>query len=73
MFLVNLMRGGFVAALRVGPEQGSVLLRELLRDVVHRDTVSRHSLRTVRPLMTLALHLLRIPGSRVIPAWKWLD
>ena len=58
-----LMRGGFAAALRVGPEQGSVLLRELLRDVVHRDIVTRHALRTARPLMTLALHLLAHPGQ----------
>ena len=58
-----LMRGGFAAALRVGPEQGNVLLRELLRDVVHRDIVTRHALRTARPLMTLALHLLAHPGQ----------
>ncbi len=60
---VYLMRGGFAAALRVEPDQGSVLLRELLRDVVHRDIVTRHSLRTARPLMTLALHLLAHPGQ----------
>ena len=58
-----LMRGGFAPALRVEPDQGSVLLRELLRDVVHRDIVTRHSLRTARPLMTLALHLLAHPGQ----------
>ena len=58
-----LVRGGFAAALRVEPEQGSVLLRELLRDVVHRDIVTRHSLRTARPLMILALHLLAHPGQ----------
>ncbi len=57
------MRGGFAAALRAGPEQGGTLLRELLRDVVHRDIVTRHSLRTARPLMTLALHLLAHPGQ----------
>ena len=58
-----LVRGGFAAARRVEPEQGSVLLRELLRDVVHRDIVTRHSLRTARPLMILALHLLAHPGQ----------
>jgi predicted AAA+ superfamily ATPase len=57
-----LMRGGFAAALRAGPEQGATLLRELLRDVVHRDIVTRHSLRSARPLMILALHLLAHPG-----------
>lgn len=58
-----LMRGGFAAVLNAGPEQGPVLLRELLRDVVHRDIVTRHSLRSARPLMTLALHLLAHPGQ----------
>lgn len=58
-----LMRGGFAAALNVGPEQGPVLLRELLRDVVQRDIVTRHSLRSARPLMTLALHLIAHPGQ----------
>ena len=58
-----LMRGGFAGALRAGPEQGGLLLRELLRDVVHRDIVSRHALRSARPLMTLALHLLAHPGQ----------
>ncbi len=58
-----LTRGGFAAALTAGPEQGPVLLRELLRDVVHRDIVSRHSLRSARPLMTLALHLIAHPGQ----------
>ncbi|MFM7606154.1 MAG: ATP-binding protein, partial [Prosthecobacter sp.] len=57
-----LMRGGFAAALSAGPEQGPVLLRELLRDVVQRDIVTRHSLRSARPLMTLALHLIAHPG-----------
>ena len=55
--------GGFASALRVGPAHGNVLLRELLRDVVHRDIVTRHSLRAARPLMTLALHLLAHPGQ----------
>ncbi len=58
-----LIRGGFAGALTAGPEQGPVLLRELLRDVVHRDIVSRHSLRSARPLMTLALHLIAHPGQ----------
>jgi len=58
-----LIRGGFAAALTAGPEQGPVLLRELLRDVVHRDIVSRYSLRSARPLMTLALHLIAHPGQ----------
>lgn len=58
-----LMRGGFAAALSAGSEQGPVLLRELLRDVVHRDIVTRHSLRSARPLMTLALHLIAHPGQ----------
>ena len=38
-------------------------MRELLRDIVHRDIVSRHSLRSARPLMTLALHLIAHPGQ----------
>lgn len=58
-----LVRGGFAAALTSGSEQGPVLLRELLRDVVHRDIVSRHALRSARPLMTLALHLIAHPGQ----------
>lgn len=58
-----LVRGGFAAALTAGSEQGPVLLRELLRDVVHRDIVSRHALRSARPLMTLALHLIAHPGQ----------
>lgn len=58
-----LQRGGFPSALRAGPEQGAVLLRELMRDLVQRDIVSRHGLRAVRPLMTLALHLISHPGQ----------
>jgi predicted AAA+ superfamily ATPase len=58
-----LIRGGFAAALRAGSDQGGVLLRELLRDVVQRDIVTRHALRSARPLMTLALHLLAHPGK----------
>lgn len=59
----HLRRGGFAGALRAGPGPGDVLLRQLLRDVVHRDIVTRHSLRSARPLMTLALHLLAHPGQ----------
>lgn len=58
-----LMRGGFPAALKAGTQQGPVLLRELLRDVVQRDIVTRHALRTSRPLMTLVLHLLAHLGQ----------
>ncbi len=58
-----LARGGFAAALSAGAEQGAVLLRELLRDVVQRDIVSRHALRASRPLMTLMLHLLAHTGQ----------
>lgn len=58
-----LRRGGFPGALQAGPELAPVLLRELLRDIVQRDIVSRHALRAVRPLMTLALHLLAHPGQ----------
>jgi predicted AAA+ superfamily ATPase len=58
-----LIRGGFATALRAGSDQGGVLLRELLRDVVQRDIVTRHALRSARPLMTLALHLLAHPGQ----------
>lgn len=58
-----LMRGGFPAALRAGAGQGDLLLRELLRDVIYRDIVSRHSLRSAKPLMTLALHLLAHTGQ----------
>jgi hypothetical protein len=49
-------RGGFPAALRE-PDSAPTLLRELLRDVVQRDIVSRHRLRDTRHLMNLALHL----------------
>lgn len=59
-----LVRGGFAAALTAGSEQGPVLLRELLRDVVHRDIFSRHALRSARPLMTLACHLIAHPGQQ---------
>lgn len=58
-----LERGGFAAALAAGSVHGTTLLRELLRDVVQRDIVSRHALRASRPLMTLALHLLAHTGQ----------
>ena len=54
--------GGFPGAL-VEPLGGPRLLRELLRDVVHRDIVSRHALRETRHLMNLALHLLAHTGQ----------
>lgn len=57
-----LLRGGFAAALRATPGQAATLLQELLRDVVHRDIVTRHALRTARPLLTLLLHLLAHTG-----------
>jgi len=54
--------GGFPGALREGAA-GPVLLRELLRDVVQRDIVSRYALRDTRHLMNLALHLLAHTGQ----------
>jgi len=54
--------GGFPGALRE-PAAGPALLRELLRDVVQRDIVSRYALRDTRHLMNLALHLLAHPGQ----------
>jgi hypothetical protein len=57
-----LEEGGFPGALRE-PAIGPALLRELLRDVVHRDIVSRHALRDTRHLMNLALHLLAHTGQ----------
>ena len=54
--------GGFPGALRE-PATGSVLLRELLRDVIQRDIVSRYGLRDTRHLMNLALHLLAHTGQ----------
>ena len=56
-----LQEGGFPAALRE-PSLGPVMLRELLRDIVHRDIVSRYALRDTRHLMNLALHLLAHTG-----------
>ena len=58
-----MLRGGFPGALQAGPNHSEVVLRELLRDVVQRDIVTRHSLRAVRPLMTLALHLIAHSGQ----------
>jgi len=55
-------QGGFPGAVRE-PDVGKVLLRELLRDVVQRDIVSRHTLRDTRHLMNLALHLLAHTGQ----------
>jgi hypothetical protein len=57
-----LKEGGFPGALRE-PALGPALLRELLRDVVQRDIVSRHGLRDTRHLMNLALHLLAHTGQ----------
>ncbi len=60
--LVQYLReGGFPAALRE-PNLGPVMLRELLRDLVQRDIVSRYALRDSRHLMNLALHLLAHTG-----------
>jgi len=58
-----LMGGGFAGALQAGPETGHLILQELLRDVVQRDIVTRHALRSSRPLMMLCLHLLAHPGQ----------
>jgi hypothetical protein len=57
-----LAEGGFPAALRE-PDLAPVLLRELLRDVVQRDIVSRFGLRDTRHLMNLALHLMAHTGQ----------
>lgn len=57
---VHLDDGGFPAYLR---ERNPSLLRELLRDVIHRDVASRHGLREVRHLMTLALFLMANTGQ----------
>ncbi len=54
--------GGFPAAVR-DRTLGAGLLRELLRDVVQRDIVTRHALRDSRHLMNLALHLLAHTGQ----------
>ena len=55
-------QGGFPGAVRES-YLGRALLQELLRDVVHRDIVSRHALRDTRHLMNLALHLLAHTGQ----------
>jgi uncharacterized protein len=57
-----LQEGGFPGALREGT-LGPALLRELLRDIVQRDIVSRHGVRDARHLMNLALHLLAHTGQ----------
>ena len=57
-----LTEGGFPGALRE-PGIAPVLLRELLRDVVQRDIVSRFGLRDTRHLMNLVLHLLAHTGQ----------
>ena len=54
--------GGFPGTLRE-PAAGPALLRELLRDVVQRDIVSRYALRDTRHLMNLALHMLAHTGQ----------
>ncbi len=53
---------GFPGALRE-PAAGPGMLRELLRDLVQRDIVSRYALREARHLMNLALHLLAHTGE----------
>ena len=58
-----LMRGGFAGALQGEAQTAHLILQELLRDVVQRDIVTRHALRSARPLMTLALHLLAHSGQ----------
>jgi predicted AAA+ superfamily ATPase len=57
-----LEEGGFPGAL-LDPAAGPTLLRELLRDIVQRDIVSRHALRETRHLMNLVLHLLAHTGQ----------
>jgi hypothetical protein len=57
-----LEEGGFPGALREAVA-GPGLLRELLRDVVQRDIVSRYALRDTRHLMNLVLHLLAHTGQ----------
>lgn len=54
--------GGFPGALREAAA-GPGMLRELLRDLVQRDIVSRYALRDTRHLMNLALHLLAHTGQ----------
>lgn len=52
--------GGFPAYLREGSGD---ILRELLRDIIHRDIVNRHGLREARHLMNLALFLFANTGQ----------
>ena len=52
--------GGFPGALTARDPQ---VLRELLRDIVQRDIAMRHSLRTTRHVMNLALFLLANTGQ----------
>ena len=54
--------GGFPGTFQE-PATRQGMLRELLRDVVQRDIVSRHALRETRHLMNLALHLLAHTGQ----------
>lgn len=54
--------GGFPGPLREAAA-GPGMLRELLRDLVQRDIVSRYALRDTRHLMNLALHLLAHTGQ----------
>jgi uncharacterized protein len=60
--LAYLEEGGFPGPLREAAA-GPGLLRELLRDIVERDIVSRHALRDRRHLMNLALHLMAHTGQ----------
>jgi predicted AAA+ superfamily ATPase len=57
-----LNEGGFPGALRE-PSAAPTMLRELLRDVVQRDIVSRYALRHTRHLMNLILHLMAHTGQ----------
>ncbi|MBI2930737.1 MAG: ATP-binding protein, partial [Planctomycetes bacterium] len=52
--------GGFPTYLR---ERNPDILRELLKDVIHRDIASRYGLREIRHLMNLALFLLANTGQ----------
>jgi predicted AAA+ superfamily ATPase len=54
--------GGFPGALPA-PVAGAGMLRELLRDIVQRDIVSRYALRDTRHLMNVALHVLAHTGQ----------
>ncbi|HLG41802.1 MAG TPA: ATP-binding protein [Planctomycetota bacterium] len=54
--------GGFPTYLR---ERNPELLRELVRDVIHRDVAARHGLREIRHLMNLALFLLANTGQPI--------